>query len=108
MIRNKLVNVVKNYSVKNLVSVENSEKMAVSALTFLAGEPEHLGRFLQLSGLAPGDLAQVANDRGFLAAVLGFVVSDEALLGVFCQHHGHGQEDVDMCFQILNGPNDFG
>jgi hypothetical protein len=63
-------------------SVERAaaESLAVQALAYLAGEPERLGRFLALSGLGPEQVRLAASEPGFLAGVLEYLSSDEALL----------------------------
>jgi len=57
-----------------------AELLAVNALTFLAGRPEALGRFLALSGVGPHSLRDAAADPAFLAGVLDHLLGDEALL----------------------------
>src|ERR1041384_2453293 len=49
---------------------EYAESLAVQALTYLAAEPERLGRFIALSGLGPEDIRIAAGEPGFLAGVL--------------------------------------
>ena len=56
------------------------EFIAIQALTFIAGHPEHAERFLALSGIGFGDLRQAAADPGFLLGVMDHVVGDEPLL----------------------------
>jgi hypothetical protein len=57
--------------------------LAISALSFLAEEPERLSRFLDLTGLSPGTLRQAAADPRFLASVLDYLAADESLLLAF-------------------------
>ena len=54
--------------------------MAVSAFAFVAGDPEHLSRFLEITGLGPETIRQAAASPGFYGAVLDHVASDEQLL----------------------------
>ena len=44
------------------IAREAAEKLAVEALSFLASDPERIGRFLALSGLGPGDLRRIAGE----------------------------------------------
>jgi Protein of unknown function (DUF3572) len=60
-----------------------AESLAIQALSFLAGEPERLGRFLAVTGLGPENLRNAAESPGFLAGVLTYVAEDEALLMEF-------------------------
>ena len=59
---------------------DQAENVAISALGFIAGRPDDLGRFLALSGIEPAGLRQAASDPAFLGGLLEFVVSDEPLL----------------------------
>jgi uncharacterized protein DUF3572 len=70
----------------NRIGREAAQNMAVQALAYLAGEPEHLARFLALSGIGPQAIRTAATDPQFLAGVLDFVVGDERLLVAFADH----------------------
>ena len=72
-------------SIRDRLSREDAETLAVAALTFLAEDPETLGRFLGATGLGPETLRAAAAEPGFLAAVLEWVMGDEALLLVFAE-----------------------
>jgi Protein of unknown function (DUF3572) len=65
-----------------------AEALAIAALTFIAEEPERLGRFLALSGIGPESLRAAAREPGFLLGVLDHVTNDEALLIAFSTHRG--------------------
>jgi hypothetical protein len=41
--------------------------LAVAALAYLAGDPEHLERFLALTGISPGDIRAAAREPDFAA-----------------------------------------
>jgi hypothetical protein len=56
------------------------EAVAIEILGRLAADPERLGRFLALTGIAPQAVRGAAAQPGFLAAVLDHVASDEQLL----------------------------
>ena len=60
-----------------------AEEIGLAALGFLAEEPQRLGRFLSLTGMAPGDLAARAAEPHMQAALLEHILSDETLLLVF-------------------------
>lgn len=59
---------------------QDAEAIAISALGFLASEPERLGRFLSVTGLGPENLRAAAGEPAFLVSVLDYVASDESLL----------------------------
>jgi hypothetical protein len=67
------------------LSVDEAEGLAISALSYLAGNPDALGRFLSLSGIGPADLRTAAREPGFLAGVLEFFLADESLLLSFVE-----------------------
>ena len=60
--------------------------LAISALCWLAGEPERLARFLALTGLDAHDVRAVADSPGFLGTVLDHLLSHEDLLQAFAAH----------------------
>ena len=62
---------------------EVAEIVAVQALSFLAGEPERLGRFLAESGLGPETLRSAASDPNFLISVLDFILGDDETVKAF-------------------------
>src|SRR5712671_8057585 len=60
-----------------------AEALAVAALTFIAGEPERLGRFLAMSGIGPDSIRAAAREPQFLLGVLDHLAADESLLLAF-------------------------
>jgi hypothetical protein len=59
--------------------------VAIQALSFLAAEPERIGRFLSLTGLTPESLRDAASHPNFLLGVLDHLAGDEALLRAFAE-----------------------
>jgi hypothetical protein len=64
--------------------------LAIAALSFIASEPEQLGRFLALTGIGPESIREAAREPDFLLGVLDHLAGDEALLLAFA-----GQNDID-------------
>jgi Protein of unknown function (DUF3572) len=64
---------------------EVAEIVAVQALSFLAGNPELLGKFLAESGIGPESLRSAASDPGFLIHVLDFVLRDDETVKAFAK-----------------------
>ena len=81
-----------------------AESIAIQALGFLAGNPQRLARFLQLSGLNPEGIRAAATDPAFLAGVLEHVTSEEALLVAFAAEAAMKPEDIARARTILSGP----
>jgi hypothetical protein len=65
--------------------VEGAREVALAVLTFLAANPEHLGRFLAVTGVGPGQLRGLVDDAGFQVGLLEFVLGDESLLLAFAE-----------------------
>ena len=80
-------------------------EIAIAALTFIAGEPERLGRFLALSGIGPESVRAAAREPDFLLGVLDHVAGDEALLLAFADHSGIDPNDIELARQALAGRN---
>jgi len=60
-----------------------AEALAVTALAFIAGEPERLGRFLAMSGIGPDSIRAAAREPQFLLGVLDYLAANEPLLIAF-------------------------
>jgi hypothetical protein len=57
-----------------------AETLALKGLAFLAGDPQKLLRFLAATGLELDDLRARAGEPELLAAILDFLLSEDALL----------------------------
>lgn len=78
-----------------------AEIVAVQALSFIAGEPERLGRFLAESGIGPETLRQSAADPRFLGSVLGFIMRDDATVTAFANSVDLHPTNVAAALQVL-------
>lgn len=83
--------------------ISAAESVAVSALAWLAQEPEALGRFLALAGIGPQSLRQAAAEPGFLAGVLDFFMGDERLLTAFADQAGLPPRAIANARLVLGG-----
>jgi Protein of unknown function (DUF3572) len=84
-------------------SRESAEKLAISALGFLAEDPERLGQFLSVTGIGPDMIRRAAADPSFLAGVLDHVAADESLLLAVAEHAGVRPQDVERAQEALRG-----
>lgn len=66
---------------------ETAETTALQALGWLAGSEDLLPVFLGSTGLSEHDLRTRADDPELLAAVLDFLLMDDAWLMAFCDDH---------------------
>lgn len=83
---------------------DGAATLALEALSFLAAQPEAFERFAGLSGLDPSSVPARAAEAGFLAAVLDFLLADEALLMEFCDGSSTDFRQVHMARHVLGGP----
>lgn len=60
----------------------------MEALMTLAHDPEQVGRFLAMAGIGPESIREAAEEPGFLAGVLEFYMTNEALLLAYCENAG--------------------
>src|ERR1700679_1872216 len=61
-------------------SVDSARSLAVSALTFIAADPDRLSRFLGVTRLGPDNLRTAAAAPAFMRSVMDFLVANEKLL----------------------------
>ena len=85
-------------------SPDSARSLAVTALTFIAADPDRLSRFLGITGLGPDNLRTAAADPAFLGSVLDYLVADEALLVEFATDAGLKPEAVARAHQALRAP----
>jgi hypothetical protein len=79
------------------------EVLGLSALGFLAAEPERLVRFLTLTGTTLEDLRERAGEPALLAAVLDHLLSDESLLFLFAEAEALHPAEVAAARRKLPG-----
>lgn len=65
-----------------------AETLALQALGWIIGQDALVPQFLSATGAAPQDLAAQAGDPVFLAAVLDFLLTEDALVMGFCDAAG--------------------
>lgn len=83
---------------------EAADVIAAEALTFLAGEPERLRRFLDITGLSPATLRQAAAAPGFAASLLDYIAGDERCLLAFADDSGRDPAAIARLREALAGP----
>ncbi len=82
---------------------QQAEILALRALGYLANHEEFMARFTALSGVAPTDILERADDADMLAGVLDFFLGDEKLLIAFCESEQIAQTLPAQARQILPG-----
>ncbi len=66
----------------------SAETLALQALGWLVGNEELLPVFLGASGTSAADLKTRAQEPAFLAAVMDFILMDDAWVLAFCDQEG--------------------
>ena len=82
---------------------EAAEALAIQALTFIAAEPERLGRFLAVTGIGPAEIRMAAREPGFLVGVLDYLAADERLIAAFAAEAGFDAADLAKAHAALGG-----
>ncbi len=85
------------------ITPEDAEILALEALGWLAGDPEALERFLQLSGLDGAELRASAGSPETGAAILDFLLRNEELLLRFCADAPSDPQAVRGAWTRLGG-----
>jgi hypothetical protein len=80
---------------------QEAEAIAISALSFLAADPELLPRFLAITGIDAGAIREAAREPGFLAGVLQFILAHEPTLLRFAEQTGTPPAAVGKALRAL-------
>jgi hypothetical protein len=82
----------------------SAEETAAAILSWLAGEPDMLGRFMALSGMQASQLRGAVDDPGFLAGMIDFLMAHEPTLLAFCEATEVRPETVAAAWNHYSGP----
>ncbi len=82
---------------------EAAQTMALEALAWVLGQDDLLGNFLNNTGASPNDLARLAGEPLFLAAVLDFLMEDDQRVIAFCADLNHPLTSVQSARAVLPG-----
>jgi len=93
------VNLAKNEKISHM----EAETVALRAAGFVLGDGAMADRFLQETGLEPGVLRQRLHDEDALAALLDFVLSDDALVVGCAAELGLPPDRIAAARQMLVG-----
>lgn len=86
--------------------------VAIAALSWISADGEMVNRFCALTGIEPGQMRQAADEPGFLAGVLEFILAHEPTLMRFCEDNRLDPGSVARAHGQLSGgpapgPGDF-
>ncbi len=76
----------------------------MDVLTWLADEPDMMGRFLALTGMTADTLRRSAREPGFHLALLDFLMDHEPTLIAYCEATHTAPEDIVRAHRALSGP----
>lgn len=90
----------------------DAPSIAIAALSWIAADGAMMSRFCALSGIEPNQIRQAANEAGFLAGVMDFILAHEPTLMRFCADNdlepGIVQEAaLRLAGGAVPGPGDF-
>jgi hypothetical protein len=85
------------------ITREAAEALAIQALTYIAGDPERLGRFLATTGIGPAEIRSAAGEPGFLTGVLEYLASDDRLVTEFAATANIDPGDIAQAHVALGG-----
>ena len=82
---------------------ENAEILALQGLGWLAGEPEELQKFLNLSGVDGAGLREAAGTPEMGVAILDYLLGHVELLLRFCASAEVAPRDLHLARHALGG-----
>ncbi len=83
---------------------DRAETIALNALAFLAGRPEDMERFLANAGIGIDELRTRAADPDMLRAVTEFLLADDGLVTGFCEEQTLDPRDIHLATHVLTQP----
>ena len=83
------------------LSLDEAESVALQAVAYIVSDDVLLPRFAGLTGCGLDNLPSRIGDRAFLAAVLDFILGDEATVVAFAEHQGLSPEIPIMARETL-------
>jgi hypothetical protein len=95
--------VVQNFGDNMVNRQESAETLALQAFSWLLGQDELVGLFLNATGAGQGQLTNLMQDPVFLGAVLDFLMEDDARVIGFCDSAGLAYPSVMQARQALPG-----
>jgi hypothetical protein len=86
--------------------LKSADEIAIDILSWLAGEPDLLSRFLALTGTDPSSLRNAIGEPGFMGGLVAFLMDHEPTLIAFCEATGTAPQDIVRAHEKLSGAAD--
>jgi hypothetical protein len=83
------------------MSIATARTVALKSLAFLAEDEDRLIQLFTLTGMDSDTLRAQADEPETLAAVLDFLLRDEALLIRFCESSGLDPKSIHLASHVL-------
>lgn len=80
---------------------ERAELIAINGLAYLAGSTGQLDKFLSRSGMDAAVLRREAGNPDVLRAILDYLLTDDELVGGFCQEQELEARDLHLAHHML-------
>jgi Protein of unknown function (DUF3572) len=90
--------------IRDRMTKERAETIALGGLAFLAAEPDRIGQFISNSGLDSAALRGLASDPDVLRAVLDQILKDDTLVTEFCREQELDIRDLHVAAHVLGEP----
>lgn len=90
---------------RDRAGVENAKEIAVEILSFLASRTELMRRFVETTGVDPGEIRALVRQQAFLCAITEFLASEESILAEFVKQTRRDAAAVEAARRALCGPN---
>jgi len=89
---------------KSYLTKQEAEMIGVAGLSYLASDPERIGRFLAVTGLGPENVRAAARDPSFLPALLDYLLANEKELVAFAEEMNLDPARVRAARDVLSPP----
>jgi hypothetical protein len=89
---------------KSSLTKQEAEMIGVAGLSYLASDPERIGRFLAVTGLGPENVRAAARDPSFLPALLDHLLANEKELVAFAEEMNLDPARVRAARDVLSPP----
>jgi hypothetical protein len=89
--------------IRDRLTREHAETIALNGLAFLAGRDEDIERFLRNTGIDADELRQRAADPDMLRAVLEYILAGDATTTDFCAEQKLDPRQLHAANHVLSG-----
>ncbi|MBX3514909.1 MAG: DUF3572 domain-containing protein [Xanthobacteraceae bacterium] len=89
---------------KSSLTKPEAEAIGIAGLSWLAADPERIGRFLAVTGLGPENVRAAAREPSFLPALLDYLLANETDLVAFAGEMNLDPVRVRAARDLLSPP----